>query len=235
MMPILIEDIEELINHHSQWRSSSGLSTNLADYGTIQDYAAIIANFLVTHGVELGWKDGSKYSRTGHVRTYTGRETGARFAHCENCGWNQHSDDHAHIDSAAARHDCREHDGMSGGTRVEKVARGDLVMVERVDTIYPIDGSPYEETVVLIGVVLSVRHGGQVKTWSDCHGASHSRAYDPRGTRYHIVSKASIDVVGAMEFAASIPWPGYPEHKGKPFGSVDEAREALGPFYIHHP
>ncbi len=100
-------------------------------------------------------------------------------------------------------------------------------MVERVDTIYPLVASPYEEIVVLIGVVMSVTNGGQVKTWGDCHGASHSRAYDPLGTRYHVVSKASIDVAAAMEFAASIPWP--------PFGSVDEAREALGPFYVHRP
>jgi hypothetical protein len=80
-----------------------------------------------------------------------------------------------------------------------------------------------------VGVVTSITRDDVVATWRRAGESTPRNLDDVMVLQYWIMTQDKVDVTAALDTAASNPWPHAPEHKGMPYRTMDEVREALRP------
>lgn len=107
-----------------------------------------------------------------------------------------------------------------------KARKGDLVVVEETSSSYVLGEGTRESTDVRVGVVTSTDRDGRVTGWSTNADGSYPQKVTHRQKTYKLEAER-VDVPAAMQAARENRWPGGQE--GRPFSSVDAAREAVRP------
>jgi hypothetical protein len=123
-----------------------------------------------------------------------------------------------------------------GGDNLRRVRKGDLILVERVDRDYYLDGrGVVERTSYTFGVVASASRDGTAKAFhrvgygDELVSSGHVEPVNSRlVSRYWVMSTRDIDVTEVLRAAKAHHWPGHP---GQPraFETLDDAKAVARP------
>jgi hypothetical protein len=117
--------------------------------------------------------------------------------------------------------------------RKGEARRGDLIVVEQRHSQF-VQGQGYKESTDLhVGRVTNVTRDGQATAYlrAGDEGAPTQLKNIPHVKTY-IQPAETVNVEAALHAAANNPWPHAPQHVGKPYDSLEEAKAAIAPHKI---